>query len=401
MKVLVINAGSSSLKYQFIDMDSEAVLAKGLCERIGIGGHITHKTGDKVIEKDLEFPTHKEAFQAVVDCLTKGEGAVIADAKEISAIGHRVVQGGEAYSQSTLITPEVLQAAIDYSEIAPLHNPPIIVAIKACQEVFSKDVPMVAVFDTSFHQTMPEKAYMFGVPYEYYEKYHVRKYGYHGTSHKYVSERLAQILGKDPSELKIVTCHLGNGSSITAVDGGKSVDTSMGLTPLDGVLMGTRSGSVDPSAVTFLAEKEHMSIQEVNDMLNKRSGYLGVSGVTSDDRDLRAAATAGNHRAALAGEMQRYQIKKLVGAYAAAMGGLDAVIFTGGIGEHSADCRRDVCSNMEFFGIQLDENKNAANNGAEELISTEGSKVQVWVIPTNEELAIARDTKRIVEGLNK
>ncbi len=399
MKVLVINAGSSSLKYQFIDMETEAVLAKGLCERISIGGCITHKANGKVIVKEIDFPTHKEAFKAVVDCLTTGEGAVISDAKEISAIGHRVVQGGEVYSQSTLITDDVLKAAIDYSEIAPLHNPPIVTAIKACQEVFSKDVPMVAVFDTSFHQTMPEKAYMYGIPYEYYEKYHIRKYGYHGTSHKYVSERLAEILGKDIKDLKIVTCHLGNGSSITAVDGGKSVDTSLGFTPIGGVVMGTRTGDVDPTVITYLGEKENLTPAQMSEILNKKSGYLGISGVTSDDRDLRAAAEAGNHRAALAGEMQRYGIKKFIGAYAAAMGGLDAVIFTGGIGENSVECRSGVCKDMEFFGIKIDEQKNKELTGTEANISAEGSKVQVWIIPTNEELAIARDTKRIVEAL--
>lgn len=398
MKVLVINAGSSSLKYQFIDMETEAVLAKGLCERIGIGGCITHKANGQVIVKEIDFPTHKEAFEAVVECLTQGEGAVISDVKEISAIGHRVVQGGEAYSESTLITEDVLKAAIDYSEIAPLHNPPIVTAIKACQEVFSKDVPMVAVFDTSFHQTMPEKAYMYGIPYEYYEKYHVRKYGYHGTSHKFVSERLAAILGKDIKDLKIVTCHLGNGSSITAIDGGKSVDTSMGFTPLDGILMGTRSGAVDPSVITYLGEKENLTPAQMSDILNKKSGFLGVSGISSDNRDLCAAA-GDNKRAALALDMQQYQIKKLIGSYAAAMGGLDAVIFTGGIGENSFECRSAVCENMEFFGIKIDEQKNKELSGTEANISAEGSKVQVWIVPTNEELAIARDTKRIVEAL--
>ncbi len=401
MKILVINAGSSSLKYQLIDTEDEQVLAKGNCERIGEpeDSFITHKAKGKQAVEESPFATHTEAFRKVLNMLTEGELAVLTDLAEVAAVGHRVVHGGEKFASSVLITKDVLKTIEECSELAPLHNPPAVLAIRACQTILPDTVPQVAVFDTAFHQTMPPKAYQFGTPYEYYEKYSLRKYGFHGTSHRFVTARLAEILGKDPSELKIVTCHLGNGSSITAVDGGKSVDTSMSFTPLDGLLMGTRSGSVDPSAVLFLMEKENLTLQEINDILNKKSGYLGVSGLTSDDRDLRAAAANGNERAELAGQMQRYQIKKYIGSYAAAMGGLDAVVFTGGIGEHSAPCRQTVCENMEFFGIKLDEKKNAENGGEEMLISTPDSPTQVWVIPTNEELLIARDTRDIVNAL--
>ncbi len=397
MKILVINAGSSSLKYQLIDMENEKVLAKGLCERIGISGNISHKTADgKKVEKELPFPTHKEAFLALIDMLTKGETKVIDDMKEISAVGHRVVHGSETFKNSIRITDEVIQTIIDLKDLSPLHNPPQAVAIKACQEVFGKDTPMVAVFDTSFHQTMPEKAYIYGVPYEYYEKYHVRRYGFHGTSHRFVSARLAELVGKPASELKLISCHLGNGSSITAVDGGKSVDTTMGFTPLDGIIMGTRSGGIDPSIVTFLADKENKTPAEMSDILNKKSGFLGISGLSSDCRDIEAAAHEGNHRAQLTLDVVKYQIKKIIGSYAAAMGGVDGILFTGGIGENSASLRYDVCSGLEFMGVKVD--KELCDNASrkEAKFSTPDSKVEVWVVPTDEELLIARDTAEIV-----
>jgi len=397
MKILVINAGSSSLKYQLIDMENEHVLAKGLCERIGISGNISHKTADgKKVEKELPFPTHKEAFLALIDMLTKGETKVIDDMKEISAVGHRVVHGSEIFKDSVLIDEKVIQTIIDLKDLSPLHNPPQAVAIKACQEVFGKDTPMVAVFDTSFHQTMPEKAYIYGVPYEYYEKYSVRRYGFHGTSHRFVSARLAELMGKPASELKLISCHLGNGSSITAVDGGKSVDTTMGFTPLDGIIMGTRSGGIDPSIVTFLAEKEGLTPAQMSDLLNKKSGFQGISGLSSDCRDIEQAAAEGNHRAQLTLDIVKYQIKKTIASYAAAMGGVDGILFTGGIGENSASLRYDVCSGLEFMGVKVD--KELCDNASrkEAKFSAAGSKVQVWVVPTDEELLIARDTAEIV-----
>lgn len=402
MKVLVINAGSSSLKYQLIDMETEKVIAKGNCEKIGIGGFITHKTFDgRVIEMAADFPTHAEAFMKLKEVLTSGEGKVIEDMNEVSAVGHRIVQGADRFTESVLVTDQVVDTIEEIAPLAPLHNYAHALAIRACQKVLSKDVPQVVVFDTAFHSTMPEKAFMFAIPYEYYEKDHIRRYGFHGTSHRYVSQRLAKLLNKKPEELKIVTCHIGNGSSVTAVDGGRSVDTSMGFTPLDGVLMGTRSGGIDPSVVAFISEKEGIAGKELSEFLNKKCGYLGISGITSDDRDLRKAASEGNRRAKLAGTMLRYQIKKFIGAYAAAMGGLDAVIFTGGIGENSVDLRREVCENMEFFGIKVDENKNIEFNGKEQDISAEGAKVRTWIVPTNEELTIARDTVEIVNRLKK
>ncbi len=400
MKVLVINAGSSSLKYQLINMENEQVIAKGNCEKIGVDGFITHKTADgRVIAEKVDFPTHAEAFMKLTEVLTSGEGKVIDDMKEVSAVGHRIVQGAERFTESVLVTDSVVDTIEEIADLAPLHNPAHVLAIRACQKVLGKEIPQVVVFDTAFHQTMPEKAYMFAVPYEYYKKYHIRRYGFHGTSHRYVSARLAKLLGKDIKDLKIVTCHIGNGSSITAVDGGKSVDTSMGFTPLGGILMGTRSGSLDPSVVTYIAEKENLTPKEVNDLLNKKSGYLGISGVTSDDRDMRAAAESGNERAQLALTMVRYQIKKYIGAYAAAMGGLDAVVFTGGIGENSVELRQEVCENMKFLGIEIDSKKNVEFNGKEHDISTDDASVRVWIVPTNEELTIARDTVEIVSKL--
>lgn len=396
MKVLVINAGSSSLKYQLIDMTDESVLAKGNCERIGIGGFITHKTSGNTDAHEADFPTHAEAFKELVRMLSTGENAVIASMSEIAAVGHRVVQGAELFSSSVLVAEDILTRLETISDLAPLHNPANLMAIRACQSVFDASVPQAIVFDTAFHQTIPKKAYMFPIPYELYEKYSIRRYGFHGTSHRYVSARLAEILGKPLSGLKVITCHLGNGSSITAIDGGKSVDTSMGFTPLDGIIMGTRSGSIDPSIVTFLEEKENLTPQQANDLLNKKSGYLGVSGLTSDQRDLVEAAMQGNDRAQLALDIQRYGIKKYIGAYAAAMGGLDYVIFTGGIGENSTYTREIACQGLDFMGIKIDSKVNETVHGTDTMISIPGSKVGVYVIATNEELLIARDTRDLI-----
>ena len=396
MKVLVINAGSSSLKYQFIDMDNESLIAKGLCERIGTSGVITHSANDKKITKEVAMPTHKEAFDAVIAALTEGEGKVINSMSEISAVGHRVVQGGMVYNKSCLITEDVLNTVEELKYLAPLHNPANILGIKACQAVLGDKVPQVAVFDTAFHQSMPALAYTYAIPYEYYEKYGIRRYGFHGTSHRFVSERCAEMMGKDAKGLKIITCHLGNGCSITAVKDGESIDTSMGFTPLDGFMMGTRCGSLDPSIVTFIAERENLTPSELDSLFNKKSGLLGVSGVSNDSRDVEAAANSGNERAALAYEMQEYQIAKYVGSYAAAMGGVDAIVFTGGIGENNAKVRKYVCDKVAFMGFTLDEDKNSVR-GEEIEISTADSKVKVFVIPTNEELVIARDTVALIK----
>lgn len=397
MKVLVINAGSSSLKYQLIDMENEAVLAKGNCERIGVDGLITHKTADgRTVSRNTPFPTHKEAFMEVVKVLTEGEGKVIDSVKEISAVGHRVLHGSEVYKTSTLVTDKVIEDIFSFSELGPLHNPPQATAMKACQEVFGKETPMVAIFDTSFHQTMPPKAYMFGIPYEYYEKYSIRRYGFHGTSHRFVSGRFGQLHGSIEGT-KIITCHLGNGSSIAAIKDGRVVDTSMGFTPLDGFIMGTRSGGIDPSVVTYIMNKEGLTPDQMSDLMNKKSGFLGLSGVSSDCRDLWAAAKEGNERAKLTLEIVSYQIKKFIGSYAAAMGGVDAVIFTGGIGENDGAMRALVCEDMEFLGMDLDSERNKVQGEAK--ISTDSSKVEIWVIPTNEELLIARDTMEIVSKL--
>ena len=397
MIILVVNAGSSSLKYQLLNMDGEKVIAKGNCDRIGIGGHIAHKTFDgRTVDEDCDFPTHTEAFAKLVEVLTTGDAAVIKSMDEISAVGHRIVQGAEIFDKTTLVTDEVIQQIDDLQELAPVHNHPHALALWACKKVLPEGVPQVVVFDTAFHQTMPEKAFMFGLPYEDYEKYHVRKYGFHGTSHRFVSSALAEAMGKDIKDLKIVSCHLGNGSSITAVDGGKSVDTSMGFTPLDGVVMGTRTGSVDPSAVTFVAAKHGFSPAEMSDYMNKKSGFLGVSGISSDNRDIGAAAAKGDKRAKLVSEMLQYGIKKYIGSYAAIMNGLDAVLFTGGIGENAVEVREGVCRNMEFLGIKLDEELNKTVHGELKKISAPDSKVEVWVVPTNEELLIARDTLALV-----
>lgn len=398
MLILVVNAGSSSLKYQLLNMDDESVIAKGNCDRIGIDGHISHKTFDgRKVDADCSFPTHTEAFAKLVEVLTTGEASVIKSMSEISAVGHRIVQGAEVFDKTTLVTDEVIDKIDEMKELAPVHNHAHALALRACEKVLPESVPMVAVFDTAFHQTMPEKAFMFGLPYEDYENYHVRKYGFHGTSHRFVSHALADAMGKDIKDLKIVSCHLGNGSSITAVDGGKSVDTSMGFTPLDGVLMGTRTGAVDPSAVTYIQEKHGFSAAEMSEYMNKKSGFLGVSGISSDNRDITAAAEKGDKRAILASEMLQYQIKKYIGSYAAVMNGLDAVLFTGGIGENAWEVREGVCKDMEFFGIKIDTEKNKSTRGELIKISTPDSKVEVWIVPTNEELLIARDTLAMIK----
>ena len=397
MKVLVVNAGSSSLKYQLLDMTDESVIAKGNCDRIGIGGHVSAKTGDgRKLEADCDFPTHTEAFEKLVEILTTGDTKVIDSMDEISAVGHRIVQGAEVFSEACLVTDEVIDKIDALRDLAPVHNHAHALALRACKKVMPATTPQVVVFDTAFHQTMPPKAYMFGLPYEDYEELHVRKYGFHGTSHRFVSAALAKAMGKDPKDLKIVSCHLGNGSSITAVDGGKSVDTTMGFTPLDGVIMGTRSGCVDASAVTFVADKRGLTPAQMSDYLNKESGFLGISGVSSDNRDIIAGAKDGNKRCELVNDMLTYEIKKYIGAFAAAMNGLDAVLFTGGIGENEALVRSMACSDMDFLGIKLDEEVNASVRGKLCKISAADSKVEVWIVPTNEELLIARDTLALI-----
>ncbi len=394
MKILVVNAGSSSLKYQLIDMDNESVIAKGLVERIGIdGSSLTHKYGKdtkQIFEKVTEIPNHTVAMNLVLEALLDKEHGVISSVKEIGAVGHRVLHGGDKFTASCIVDAVCEKAIEDCIPLGPLHNPANLSGIRACQAVMP-DTPMVAVFDTAFHQTMPEKAFLYGVPYKYYEEDAVRRYGFHGTSHRFVSARAQELLGLG-EDSKVIVCHLGNGSSLSACVGGKCVDTSMGLTPLEGVLMGTRSGNVDPAVVEFIANKEGISVTETLTMLNKKSGLLAVSGVSSDMRDVTAAAKAGNPRAKVALDMWAYSIKKYIGAYAAAMGGLDAVIFTAGIGENHAIGRGMVCEGLEFLGIKLDPEKNQTCSGQEARISTDDSRVQVWIIPTNEELAIARDT---------
>ena len=394
MKVLVINCGSSSLKYQLIDMDGEAVLCKGLCERIGIeGSKIVHKAHGKEWEEEVPFPTHTEAFMKVVEMMTTGEGAVVKDKSEISAIGHRVVQGAEFFTKSEIVTDAIIDKIEEIAPLAPVHNMAHVQGLRSAKAVFGASVPNVVVFDTTFHQTMPPKAYMYGVPYEMYEKYSIRRYGFHGTSHRYVTAEYFQVSGRQEEGTKLIICHLGNGSSISAVKDGKVVDTSMGLTPLDGFIMGTRCGGIDPSVVTYIANKEHKTPDEMSDLMNKKSGFLGISGVTSDCRDLHKAAAEGNERAALALEMFVYQIKKFIGGYAAAMGGVDAIAFTGGIGENDDVIRAEICRDMEYLGLAIDEeaNKNASRHDAK--FSTDLSGVEAWVLPTNEEIMIARDTQ--------
>ena len=397
MKILVINCGSSSLKYQLIDMDGEKVLCKGLCERIGMeSSMITHEANGHKATTPAIFPTHTEAFAEVVKKMTTGEGKCIDDVSEISAIGHRVVHGGEKFKASCLITDEVINTIRELSPLAPLHNPAGILGIEAARKVFG-NVPMVAVFDTAFHSTMPPKAYMYAIPYEYYEKYGVRRYGFHGTSHKYVSQRAAAMLGKPAEELKLISCHLGNGSSVTAIDGGKSVDTSMGFTPLAGLPMGTRCGDIDAGILEYLMNKHGYDIKEMLNILNKKSGVLGISGVSSDFRDLEDAAPKGNQRAQLALDSFEYGVIKLIGSYAAAMGGVDAIIFTAGVGENGAENRVNITKKLAFMGVKLDEEKNKVR-GQEIDVSAADAKVRVLVIPTNEELMIAMDTAAIVKG---
>lgn len=399
MKVLVINAGSSSLKYQLIDMDTVTVMAKGLCERIGIAGSkLTHKNLVKGMETVIEssMENHADAIQMVIDALVNAEYGVVASMSEIGAVGHRVVHGGEFFADSYVIDGKVLEALKMCVPLAPLHNPPNITGIEACEKIMP-GVPQVAVFDTAFHQTMPASAYMYALPYEYYEKYKIRKYGFHGTSHKFVSQEVAKMMGKDLKDLKVITCHLGNGSSVSAVKNGKCVDTSMGFTPLDGVVMGTRTGSMDPAVVTFLMENENLTAKETDNIMNKKSGVFGVSGISSDFRDLSAAAEDGNKRAKLALDMFTYSVKKLIGAYAAAMGGVDAIVFTAGIGENDAQARKAIVEGLEFMGISIDAEKNKKRGEAID-VTAEGATVKTFVIPTNEELMIALDTKRLVEG---
>ena len=387
MNVLVINCGSSSLKFQLINSESEAVLAKGLCERIGIDGRLTYQPagGEKNVSEKA-MPTHTEAIQFVIDALTDADTGVVKSLDEIGAVGHRVVHGGEKFAKSVVVTPEV--------KAAPLHNPANLIGIEACESLMP-GTPQVVVFDTAFHQTMPEKAYMYGLPYEYYEKYKVRRYGFHGTSHSFVSKRVAEIVGKPYNATKTIVCHLGNGASVSAVLNGESVDTSMGLTPLEGLVMGTRSGDIDPAIMEFIAKKENLDIAGIMNVLNKKSGVEGVSGVSSDFRDLEAAAKAGNKRAELAIDVFAYRVAKYVGAYTAAMNGVDNIVFTAGIGENCALVRTKVCSYLGYLGITIDEEANG-KRGEEIVISTPDSKVKVLVVPTNEELAIARETVALV-----
>ena len=399
MKVLVINAGSSSLKYQFFESETGAVLAKGGAERIGLDDSIiTHtRNGDDKVVIETDLPDHKDAMEQVLSLLTSPNYGVIQSMMEIDAVGHRVVHGGEKFSASALITPSVKAAIRVCYDLAPLHNPPNITGIEAC-EAAMPGVPQVAVFDTAFHQTMPAPAYMYALPYEMYEEYRVRRYGFHGTSHRFVAQRCSEIMGKPLEELKIITCHLGNGSSIAAVDHGECVDTSMGLTPLAGVCMGTRCGDIDPAIVTFLMQREGLDNKGIDSLMNKKSGVLGVSGVSSDFRDLEEAAGNGNKRARLALDMFVYHCKKYVGAYAAAMGGVDALVFTAGIGENNYIVREGIASGLGYMGIQLDEQKNHGVRGVEKDLSVDGSTAKVFVIPTNEELAIARETEIVVRA---
>ena len=396
MNILVINCRSSSLKYQLINSETEGVLAKGLCERIGIDGMLTYQPeGGEKEKSEIAMPTHTEAINAVLAALTNEKSGVIKSLSEVGAVGHRVVHGGEKFTSSCLINDESMKAIEECNDLAPLHNPANLIGIRACQELMP-GVPMVAVFDTAFHQTMPDVAYTYGIPYEYYEKYKVRRYGFHGTSHSYVSKRTAEIVGKPYDQMKIIVCHLGNGASISAVNCGKSVDTSMGLTPLEGLVMGTRSGDLDPAIIDFVGKKEGLSLDEMNEVLNKKSGMLGISGVSSDGRDLEAAAETGNKRAQLALDVFDYRVIKYIGAYAAAMNGVDAIAFTAGIGENNIKMRKDVCSSLTYLGVKLDEEKNNVR-GEERIISADDSKVQVLLVPTNEELAIARETLALVK----
>ena len=396
MKVLVINCGSSSLKYQLIDSETEQPMASGLCERIGIDGQLTHKVNGKKLkdEEKNAMPNHEVAVQLVLNELVNEEYGVIKDLCEINAVGHRVVHGGEKFASSVIINDEVIAAIAECNDLAPLHNPANLIGIEACKKVLP-NVPMVAVFDTAFHQTMPEKAYMYGIPHKYYEDYKIRRYGFHGTSHSFVSKRLAELAGLDINNSKIIVCHIGNGGSVTAVLNGESVDTSMGLTPLEGIIMGTRSGSIDPAIIEFIAHKENKSIDEIMTILNKKSGLEGMSGLTSDFRDIRKGVADGNPLAKAAMEAYIYNIAKYVGAYTVAMNGVDAIAFTAGIGENAPEVRKGVMAHLGFLGVKADEE--ACKITAEEImVSTKDSKVKVFIVPTNEELAIARETKALV-----
>ena len=396
MNVLVINCGSSSLKYQLIDSETEAVLAKGLCERIGIDGRLVYqKAGNDKEITEASMPTHKEAIQMVLDALINDKTGAISSLKEVGAIGHRIVHGGEKFASSAIITDEMIAAVEECNDLAPLHNPANLIGIRVCAELMP-GVPQVGVFDTAFHQTMPAKAYLYGLPIEYYKKYKVRRYGFHGTSHSFVSKRAVEFLGLDKDNSKVIVCHLGNGSSISAVQNGKCVDTTMGLTPLEGVVMGTRSGNIDPAIVEYIAKKENLDLAGVMNVLNKKSGLQGMSGVSSDMRDLRAAAAEGNEDAKNAIEVLCYGIAKFVGGYVAAMNGVDAIVFTAGIGENVGMIREKVCSYLGFLGVKLDAEANEAM-GEEVVISAADSAVKVAVIPTNEELAICRDTVALVK----
>ena len=405
MKILIINSGSSSLKYQLFNTDTEEILAKGLCERIGIDGRLKHNVpGKDAYEANIPMTTHLDAIKAVIDVLTNGEYAVVDDLSEINAIGHRVLHGGSKFSGSVLVDDKVIDAIRECIPLGPLHNPANLMGIEACRELMP-NTPNVAVFDTAFHATIPDYAYMYAVPYEDYEQYGIRKYGFHGTSHRFVSKQVAKYMNKPAEELKIITCHIGNGSSIAAVLNGKCVDTTMGLTPLDGLPMGTRTGSIDPAIVVLLMEKKGFTTKEVDNYLNKKSGMLGVSGVSSDFRDLTAAINEGNQRALLAVKMLSYSIKRYIGAYTAAMNGVDAIVFTAGVGENISYMREWALDGLDYLGIKLDKEKNNALASFKDVkdgfISADDSKVKVIVIPTNEELMIATDTKEIVEALNK
>ncbi len=397
MKILVVNCGSSSLKFQLIDAVTEEVSAKGLCERIGIdGSRIVYapKGGEKT-KTEISMPTHTEAIRVVLDTLTNRETGVVKDLKEIGAVGHRVVHGGEKFSSSTIITEEVIKAIEECNDLAPLHNPANLIGIDACKEILP-ETPMVAVFDTAFHQTMPEEAYIYGLPYEYYKKYKVRRYGFHGTSHSYVSKKAAEIMGKPYEDLKIIVCHLGNGASVSAVKNGKSVDTSMGLTPLEGLIMGTRSGDIDPAIFEFLAKKENLNIEQIMDVLNKKSGVLGISEKTSDFLDLELACLDKKEYALRTMKIFAYRVVKYIGAYAAAMNGVDAICFTAGLGENNKYVRKDICEYLGYLGIELDDDLNS-KRGESLIVSTKESKTRVLVIPTNEELAIARETYALLK----
>ena len=398
MNVLVINCGSSSLKFQLINAETEKVLAKGLCERIGIDGRLTYQpAGGEKEKSDLATPTHTEAIQFVINALTNEKTGVVKSLDEIGAVGHRLVHGGEKFASSVVITDEVKKAVEECNDLAPLHNPANLIGVAACEKLMP-GTPMVAVFDTAFHQTMPEKAYMYGLPYEYYEKYKVRRYGFHGTSHSFVSKRAAEVMGKSYDEVKTIVCHLGNGSSVSAVLNGKCVDTSMGLTPLEGLVMGTRSGDIDPAIMEFIAKKENLDIEGVMEVLNKKSGVFGISGgLSSDFRDLTDAMNAGDKKAKIAMDVFSYRVAKYIGSYAAAMNGVDDIVFTAGIGENDDYVRQEVCKYLGYLGVDFDFEVNTGLRGKEAELTKEGSKVKVFVIPTNEELAIARETLALVK----